>query len=459
MMQKNVASQKLALFAFDYSTGAPKTGDSANITAYVSKDHGAVTVLADTTATEADATNAKGVYLFDLAQGETNADFLSFTAKSSTANVSIVPRFVQTIAPNTNLTSIDSNGRLDVIKLAGTTQTARDIGASVLLSSGTGTGQLDFTSGVVKANAVQLLGTAWLTPGTAGTPDVNVKLWNSLATVALPLCPTVAGRTLDVSAGGEAGLDWSNIGSPTTSVALSGTSVLVTSGTGTGQIDVTSGIVKADLTKIKTYALVETAGQIAYAFQTFFNVASPTGTVNSLPNAVPGAVNGILIAGSNSPTTFSTLDVTGTLTTGGLTVGGAVSVTGATTLTGAVTASNASNNIVGIDVAKLSGDATAADNAEAFFDGTGYAGTNNVIPTVTTLTNKTGFSLASTGLDSVLVDTKTLPAALQYIAAGVAGKVSGAGTSTEVFVGLDGTTTRLTVTADASGNRTAVTYG
>jgi hypothetical protein len=40
-----------------------------------------------------------------------------------------------------------------------------------------------------------------------------------------------------------------------------------------------------------------------------------------------------------------------------------------------------------VNVKLISGDATAADNAEAFFDGTGYAGTNNVIPTVTTLTN------------------------------------------------------------------------
>jgi hypothetical protein len=40
-----------------------------------------------------------------------------------------------------------------------------------------------------------------------------------------------------------------------------------------------------------------------------------------------------------------------------------------------------------VDVGRISNDATAADNAEAFFDGTGYAGTNNVIPTVTTLTN------------------------------------------------------------------------
>lgn len=79
---------------------------------------------------------------------------------------------------------------------SGSAQTARDIGTSVLLSAGTGTGQLDFTSGVVKANAVQwlggtipavnvtgvplvdakyLLGTIFATPATAGIPDVNVK--------------------------------------------------------------------------------------------------------------------------------------------------------------------------------------------------------------------------------------------------------------------------------------------
>ena len=44
---------------------------------------------------------------------------------------------------------------------------------------------------------------------------------------------------------------------------------------------------------------------------------------------------------------------------------------------------------LGVNVVQLSGDATAADNAESFFDGTGYAGTNNVIPTVTTVTNLT----------------------------------------------------------------------
>lgn len=39
------------------------------------------------------------------------------------------------------------------------------------------------------------------------------------------LVPTVLGRTLDVSTGGEAGIDWANIGSPTTAQNLSATNI------------------------------------------------------------------------------------------------------------------------------------------------------------------------------------------------------------------------------------------
>jgi len=39
------------------------------------------------------------------------------------------------------------------------------------------------------------------------------------------LKPTTAGRSLDVSSGGEAGIDFANIGSPTTAVNLSGTTI------------------------------------------------------------------------------------------------------------------------------------------------------------------------------------------------------------------------------------------
>lgn len=230
-MFKNVAAQKIELFAFDITTGAPKTGDAANITAYLMKDHGAVTVLGDVTATEMDATNAKGVYQFDLTQAETNADEQVFTAKSTTANVSIVPRFVSTLPVRFTTLVIDAAGLVDAnaVKIgptgAGTAQTARDVGASVLLSAGTGTGQLDFTSGVVKSNITQWLGTAVSTPTVAGVPNVNVRTWNDLTTVALPLVPTVAGRTLGVAAGGQAGVDWANVGSPTTVLGLTNTTI------------------------------------------------------------------------------------------------------------------------------------------------------------------------------------------------------------------------------------------
>jgi hypothetical protein len=42
-----------------------------------------------------------------------------------------------------------------------------------------------------------------------------------------PLRPTTTGSKLDVSSGGEAGLDWANVGSPTTAVNLSGTTTNV----------------------------------------------------------------------------------------------------------------------------------------------------------------------------------------------------------------------------------------
>ena len=51
------------------------------------------------------------------------------------------------------------------------------------------------------------------------------------------------------------------------------------------------------------------------------------------------------------------------------------------------------------DALALSGDTIAADNAEAFFDGTGYAGTNNVIPLVTTTTTATNLTNAPTNGD------------------------------------------------------------
>lgn len=83
---------------------------------------------------------------------------------------------------------VDAAGLADanVVKLgpsgSGTAQTARDVGASVLLSAGAGAGQLDFTAGVVKANLAQILGTA-LTE-TAGQIAAAFKKFFNIATPA-----------------------------------------------------------------------------------------------------------------------------------------------------------------------------------------------------------------------------------------------------------------------------------
>lgn len=98
---------------------------------------------------------------------------------------------------------------------------------------------------------------------------------------------------------------------------------LFTRGIGPGQIDQeTNGTISVNLKRIIGTALTETSnGNLANAFKKFFNVSIAAGTINSLPDAVPGASGGLLIAGSNAATTFNGL------TTGAL-VAASVSVSG-----------------------------------------------------------------------------------------------------------------------------------
>lgn len=111
------------------------------------------------------------------------------------------------------------------------------------------------TTGVRTANVTQWLGTAPSTPTVAGVPNVNAKTWNDLTTVALPLVPTTAGRTLDVSATGEAGVDWANVGSPTTTLVLSGTTVKAV----TDRVTANSDQINGSATAASTIAAMNSA--------------------------------------------------------------------------------------------------------------------------------------------------------------------------------------------------------
>ncbi len=86
---KNKAGQKLAVTAIDISDGSLKTGDAGNITAEISKDGGASAATNDANPTELDNTNHPGVYIFDLATAESQADLLVLTVVSSTGNISL----------------------------------------------------------------------------------------------------------------------------------------------------------------------------------------------------------------------------------------------------------------------------------------------------------------------------------------------------------------------------------
>jgi len=100
------------------------------------------------------------------------------------------------------------------------------------------------------------------------------------------LAPTTAGRTLDVSAGGEAGIDWANIGSPTTAVDLSGTNIK------TDQ--------KVDLNTIKTQT-VTCAGGVTVPAATLASTTNITaGTITTATNVttVNGLANNVITAAS-----------------------------------------------------------------------------------------------------------------------------------------------------------------
>ena len=106
---KNQGGQKILVYARDTSADEPKGGDAANITAYLSKDAASPAQTNDVNPTELHATNAKGVYVFELTQEEPNCDVLMLYPQSSTSNVELEPVVIYT-TPGDNA-AIDVNAK------------------------------------------------------------------------------------------------------------------------------------------------------------------------------------------------------------------------------------------------------------------------------------------------------------------------------------------------------------
>jgi len=81
--------------------------------------------------------------------------------------------------------------------------------------------------------------------------------------------------------------------------------------------------------------------------------------------------------------------------------------------------------------------------------------------TIPTLLSTTGVVLTAAGIDAILdevvVGSYTMRQLLKVMAAAMAGKATGGGTTTVTFRGVDDTSNVIVATVDANGNRSAVT--
>ncbi len=195
----------------DHITG--KTGLSAGLTIYATKDGGTPATISPTV-TELDATNCKGLYNLALTTTHTNTlGELQLHVTATGADPSDVAHQVVVDLPGASVASV---------------------------------------SGAV----------ASVTGGVTVTTN-NDKTGYTASTVS-----------------DKTGYALTAAYDPAKTASQAGDIMKVSTGTGANQLDVTSGVIKANLAQILGTALTETAGQIAAAFKQFFNIASPTSTMN-----------------------------------------------------------------------------------------------------------------------------------------------------------------------------------
>lgn len=278
------------------STALPNTGP-AGLDSEFSIDNGNFADCAN----EFTETQSTGSGYLDLTGAETNGSGIKVQIKSSTTNaiiykVTINPLVLASVSTGTLSAGSAGGGTLGTIL-------AYDItGCYIQTTGGTGGGGTGGANNQARKIVTYTISTGAFTvsPDWGTTPDntttYSVLLPPGMTLGALKaLNPTTAGNTLDVNSGGEAGVDWGNVGNKTTSNALTGTTIATTQ--------------QVDLNTIKTQTVTCAAG---------VTILASVGAA-----AAPGSANGMLIGGSNAATTFAGL-TTGALACTTITASGAV---------------------------------------------------------------------------------------------------------------------------------------
>ena len=197
-MLKNVSGQKIGAQLITSADGTAFTG---SVTVAVTVDAG--TQATGSVGSGACTHEGGGYHTYAPAQAETNGDLVAFTFSGTGAISTTVQVYTR---PTTGLLApsvlgrtlvVDASGLADAntVKVgpsgSGTAQTARDIGASVLLSSGTGTGQVKLSGGYVAPN--------W---GDVGNPTTSLNLsGTTIATTQKVDVETIKNQAVTCAAG------------------------------------------------------------------------------------------------------------------------------------------------------------------------------------------------------------------------------------------------------------------
>lgn len=397
---------------------------------------------------EIDSTNMPGLYRLDIP----NAAIATSKGRSSVIMLSGAANMVPLLM-EIELTGWDNqnsvNGGITALP-----NTACTTNAS-LLTSGTGTDQLSVASGVASANATKFGGQTVSAAGTVTVPGTIASPTNitagTIATVSGNVNGNVAGSVGSVT--GAVGSVTGAVGSVTGNVG----------GNVVGSVGSVVATVAANLTQILGTALTETAGQIAAAFKQFFNIASPTSTMNiittvtNLTNApTAGDFTSTMKASLNSSTPASITGAVGSVTgnVGGNVVGTVASVVGAV---GSVTG-NIGGNVVGsvgsviatvaANLTQILGTAlteTAGQLAAAFKQ---FFNISSPTSTMNTITNVTNLTNAPTAGDFTSTMKTSLNAATPASVVGAVGSVTGnVGGSVGSVVGLTASNLDTTVSS------------
>lgn len=404
-MKKNTAGQKIGAQMVSASDGSAFTG---SVTVYVCGDAG--TQAAGSVGSGACTHEGNGYHTYAPAQAETNYDLIAFTFTGTGAVPATVQ--VETQVATDVAAILDDTGSSGVlVAAAGLTATSIATGAITAASIATGA----LTASKVADDLLARLGIVTYGTMQAGSTSTTAVL-ASATSFANDL---VNGSVLTVTGGTGVGqsrviVDWDNASDTATvdswTTTPDGTSTYAVFAAAPAS---TTSVPAVNVTQISGSAVSTSTAQLGV------NVVQAGGTAWS-----SGAITAASIAADAITDAKVASDVT------------IASVTGAV---GSVTG-NVGGNVVGSVGSVAAGGITAASIATDAIDADAIA--SDAVDEI---------------LDRAVEGSITLRQAIRVMLAALAGKVSGAGTTTITIRDANDTTNRIVATVDASGNRSAIT--